>query len=172
MKIHAQTERVIIRDWSRDDLEDYLAIVSDPEVMRHIGDGKPRTREYVGGFFDSVLEHQRTRGWTRFAVEQKNSGKLMGFCGFDDNIGRIDFGWRLAREFWGAGYGYEASAAALWVAQNTFSLTHITCQSYTENLGSIRIMEKMGMAQIGTEEAFGRPVVVYGFEREWPEGLK
>ena len=95
----------------------------------------------------------------------------MGFCGLDDKIGRLDFGWRYSKDFWGAGYGYEAAAAALWVSQNTFSLTHITSQSYPENVGSIRIMEKMGMVQIGEGAEFGRPLVVYGFESEWPNGL-
>jgi len=111
----------------------------------------------VDGFFESVLSHQETRGWTRFAVEHRQSGKVMGFCGLDDQTGRIDFGWRFGREFWGAGYGFEAASAVLWVAQNTFKLTQITCQSYPDNVGSIRIMEKMGMSKIGEEVVFSRP---------------
>ncbi len=171
MKIHAHTERLLIRDWTRDDFDAYFAIVSDPEVMKHIGNGLPRTREYVDGFFESVLSHQETRGWTRFAVEHRQSGKVMGFCGLDDQTGRIDFGWRFGREFWGAGYGFEAASAVLWVAQNTFKLTQITCQSYPDNVGSIRIMEKMGMSKIGEEVVFSRPTLVYGFEAEWPNGV-
>ena len=171
MKIHAKTERLLLRDWEISDLDDYAELVADPDVMAHIGDGKPRPRRYAEAFIESVLSHQQSRGWTRFAVEHVKSGKLMGFCGLDDKIGRLDFGWRYAKEFWGSGYGYEAAAAALWVSQNTFSLTHITCQSYTENVGSIRIMEKMGMVQLGEGAEFGRPLVVYGFKHEWPDGL-
>lgn len=171
MKILARTERLILREWSLDDLETYAALVADPEVMAHIGDGTPRERSYAEEFLKIVMQHQATRGWTRFAVEHTQTGELMGFCGVDDKLGRLDFGWRYSKQFWGSGYGYEAAAAALWICQNTFSLTHITSQSYPENTGSIRIMEKMGMAKIGEGTDFGRPLVVYGFLNEWPDGL-
>jgi len=171
-KIHARTERLLLRDWEASDLEDYARIIADPLVMEHIGDGKPRPRSNAVEFIDTVLAHQESRGWTRLAVEHAKTGQLMGFCGVDDKIGRLDFGWRYAKEFWGGGYGYEAAAAALWVCQNTFSLTQITSQSYPENAGSIRIIQKMGMTQIGEGTDFGRPLVVFGFESEWPNGLK
>lgn len=160
MTIHARTERLILREWSKDDVESYSEIVSDPDVMQYIGDGQPRTREHAESFVAEMMAHQWARGWMRFAVEHADSGRLMGFSGFDDKDGRLDFGWRLGRDWWGGGYGYEASAAALFVGQQTFGLTHITAQSYPENVGSVRIMEKMGMSLIGTSEAFGRPLVV------------
>jgi len=77
----------------------------------------------------------------------------------------------LGREFWGGGFGFEASAAALWVGRNTFGLTKITAQSFPENVGSVRIMEKMGMSLIGQREEQGKPVVVFGFPAECPDGL-
>lgn len=172
MTIHARTERLILRDWSPDDVDAYAAIVGDPEVMRHIGDGQPRTREHAESFVADMMAHQRTRGWMRFAVEHTESGQLMGFSGFDDKTGVLDFGWRLGRDWWGGGYGYEASAAALWVGRNTFGLTRILAQSYPENVGSVRIMEKMGMSLLGPSEYGGRPLVVYGFPEDWPDGWR
>jgi len=171
MKIHARTERLILRDWSKSDLEEYALIVSDPEVMKHIGSGLPRPLSYAEEFIDNALRHQESRGWMRFAVEHSKTGRLMGFCGLEDKNGRLDFGWRYARDFWGAGYGYEAAAAALWVSQNTFKLKKITSQSYAENVGSIRIIEKMGMTQIGKGTDYGRPLLIFGFSNEWPEGI-
>lgn len=170
MTVHARTERLILRDWTPDDVEPYAAIVADPDVMQHIGDGKPRDRKHAEEFVATMMGYQRTRGWMRFAVEHVDTGAFMGFSGFSNKNGPMDFGWRLAREFWGGGYGYEASAAALWVGQNTFGLKQIIAQSYPENAGSIRIMEKMGMSLLGTGEAFGRALVIYGFPEEWPDG--
>ena len=171
MTIHARTERLILRDWSFDDIDSYAEIIADPEVMRHIGNGDPRDRDQAEDFVRAMMKHQASRGWMRFAVEHSQSGDLMGFAGFDDKDGPLDFGWRLSRAFWGSGYGFEASAAALWVGKNTFSLEKITAQSYPENVGSVRIMQKMGMHQIGTVEEFGKPLVVYGFSNEWPDGF-
>lgn len=170
-KIHARTERLLLRDWDSQDLDAYAAIIADPLVMEHIGNGKPRPRSQAEDFIRTVMAHQQSRGWTRFAVEHAASGQLMGFCGVDDKTGHFDFGWRYARSFWGAGFGFEAASAALWVCQNTFSLTHIISQSYPENEGSIRIMQKMGMVQIGEGTDFGLPLVIYGFASEWPDGF-
>ena len=119
----------------------------------------------------TMMRHQDERGWMRFAVEHAESGALLGFSGFDDKSGVLDFGWRLGREFWGGGYGFEASTTALWVGQNVFGLTNITAQSYPENVGSVRLMEKMGMSLIGEREEQGKPLVVFGFPAEWPEGF-
>lgn len=168
MTTHARTERLILRDWSTDDVDAYAAIIGDPEVMRYIGNGKVRDRAQAEEFVRSMMRHQEERGWMRFAVEHTESGQLMGFSGFDDKHGPLDFGWRLGRAFWGGGYGYEASAAALWVGREVFGLKGITAQSYPENAGSIRIMEKMGMSLIGTGEEHGRTLVIYGFPEDWP----
>lgn len=171
MTTHARTERLILRDWSLDDVDGYAAIIGDPEVMRYIGNGKVRDRSQAEDFVRTMMGHQQERGWMRFAVEHAQSGQLMGFSGFDDKNGPLDFGWRLGRDFWGGGYGYEASAAALWVGQQTFELKGITAQSYPENVGSVRIMEKMGMSFIGESEEHGRKLVIYGFPEEWPDGF-
>jgi RimJ/RimL family protein N-acetyltransferase len=174
MTIHARTPRLLLRDWTVDDVEPYHALVSDPEVMKHIGEGEPRTRKYAEEFVRTSIRQQESRGWMRFAAEHADSGRFMGFSGFDwrgEPGGAIDFGWRLAREFWGSGYGYEASAAALHVGREVFGLEKIIAQSYPENVGSIRIMQKMGMQPIGEDEDFGRPLVIYGFPEEWPDGF-
>ncbi|NNF04419.1 MAG: GNAT family N-acetyltransferase [Rhodothermales bacterium] len=174
MKVHARTPRLLLRDWTMDDVEPYLDIVSDPDVMRHIGDGEPRTREYAEKFVRRSIRHQESRGWMRFAAEHVETGRFMGFSGFDwrgEPGGPLDFGWRLGRDFWGQGFGYEASAAALHVGREAFGLEKITAQSYPENVGSIRIMEKMGMERIGEDQEHGRPLVIYGFPSEWPDGF-
>ncbi len=171
MKIHARTERLLLRNWTPDDVAPYAELVADPDVMRQIGNGKPRSRTYAEEFVAEQIRHQETRGWMRFVVEAAATGAFAGFCGFDDKTGRLDFGWRYEKAFWGKGYGFEAAAAALYVAQNAFGLTRITCQSVLNNPGSIRIMQKLGMSEIGIEMSSGETVVVYGFAEEWPEGL-
>lgn len=171
MKIHARTERLLLRDWMLDDVAPYTALVADPDVMRYIGDGKPRSRTYAVNFVQEQIRHQKTRGWMRFVVEEAATEAFVGFCGLDDQRGRLDFGWRYAKLFWGKGYGFEAASAALYVARNEYGLTRITCQSVLDNPGSIRIMQKMGMSEIGTDMASGETVVVYGFPEEWPDGL-
>lgn len=68
MTVHARTERLILRDWCSDDVDAYAAIVADPDVMRFIGDGLPRDRSHAEAFVVSMMAHQSSRGWMRFAV--------------------------------------------------------------------------------------------------------
>ena len=75
MTIHARTERLILREWSKDDVESYSEIVSDPDVMQYIGDGQPRTREHAESFVAEMMAPQWARGWMRFTVEHAASGR-------------------------------------------------------------------------------------------------
>ena len=166
MEILATTDRLHLRNWTTDDIDAYAEMVADPEVMKFIGEGVPRGRDYAEEFVRQMIAHQESRGWMRFAVEIRESGELAGFCGFDDKDGRLDFGWRYARQFWGRGYGGEAALAALDLGRDRFGLRGIESMSYPENIGSMRIFEKLGMSYLRTSEVFGREVVHYGYPDE------
>ena len=165
-ELHVETERLIIRNWRTSDIESYAEIVADPEVMRYIGDGQPRTIDYATSFVGSMIRLFEERGWIRFAVELKETGELMGFCGYDLQDGVLDFGWRYARTFWGGGYGTEAAIAVLEIGRNRFGLKNIQAKSFPENAGSVRIMEKMGMSFLFEPTENGRRVVHYGVPDE------
>ena len=90
----------------------------------------------------------------------------MGFCGYDILDGQLDYGWRYSRDFWGGGYGSEAALACLELGRSRFGLKNIQSKSYPENVGSIRIIEKMGMSFLRESTENGRRVVHYGFPDE------
>ena len=95
--LHLETERLIIRNWRASDVKPYAAIVADPEVMKYIGDGKPRTYESAEVFVANMMQLYEERGWIRFAVELKERREFIGFCGFELLEGVLDYGWRYAR---------------------------------------------------------------------------
>ena len=161
-----ETDRLIIRNWRESDIEPYAALAADPEVMKYIGDGTPRTIEYARRFVHDMMRHQEERGWMRFAVEHKESGELMGFCGYEIQDGVLDFGWRYTRTYWGGGFGSEAAIAVLELGRSRFGLRNIQAKSYPENVGSVRIMEKMGMSYLRDSTENGRRLVHYGFPDE------
>lgn len=166
MEILARTKRLTIRSWDETDIETYAAMVADPEVMKHIGEGQPRGRDYAEEFVHRMMELFEKRGWIRFAVEHAESGELMGFCGFETagESGDVqDFGWRFARKFWGAGYGTEAVLCVLELGRSRYDLPMIESKSYPENIGSMKLFEKMGMSFLRESEEFGRRIVHYGF---------
>ena len=56
-----------------------------------------------------------------------------------------DLGYRIKKAFWGKGYGTEAASMCIKDGFTRLHLQRIYAEAYAENIGSIRIMEKVGM---------------------------
>lgn len=141
----ATTERLLLRTWEVEDIPHYATIVSNPEVMRYIGDGHTPTYEEAEAYVHKSMKSYKDNGWSRFPILLKETGELIGFCGYMAIDGRIDFGWRLAKQHWGKGYATEAAKAVLELGINQFHFCEITCVVYQDNTPSIRVIEKLGI---------------------------
>lgn len=75
------TERLVLRRWKREDLEPYVEIGSDSDVMRWIGGGQVRTREECARAIASFERAWEDRGFGLFALELRASYGLIGFVG-------------------------------------------------------------------------------------------
>ncbi len=141
--VRAKTNRLIIRDWEKDDISSFTSMVAQPEVMQHVGNGLPLSSEEAGVYANKCVANNKKNGWTRFIVEHAETGKFMGFCGYMEYLDEMDFGWRYNPEFWGQGYGTEAAMAVLQLGIHEFKFPRIMCIAYEENKASIRIIEKL-----------------------------
>jgi RimJ/RimL family protein N-acetyltransferase len=59
------------------------------------------------------MRSEADEGLARYAVILKETGEMIGFCGFKRRSDCIDLGWRYARRVWGSGYATEAAHAVL-----------------------------------------------------------
>ncbi|HYH87077.1 MAG TPA: GNAT family N-acetyltransferase, partial [Pyrinomonadaceae bacterium] len=76
MRVILETDRLILREWTPEDADALFAIVSDPDVMRFIDNGQPWADiERVRDWIVRLNESYRTRGYSRWAVEEKESGR-------------------------------------------------------------------------------------------------
>ena len=87
----------------KDDLEAYAEMTADPEVMRYIADGRTQSYPEARAWVEGCIAQQADIGYSRYAVVLKESGNLIGFCGFAEFNGDLDFGWRLERRSWHKG---------------------------------------------------------------------
>lgn len=145
----AETERLIIRHWTLDDIPDYHQVVADPEVTKYLYDGQPHDYELAKTYVEKHMALAKEYGWSRFVVVNKTTNEFMGFCGYfpfqGTSLDEVDFGWRYAKKFWNQGYGTEAAKAVLQLGVEQFKFPRIVSTSFPENRGSIRIMQKIGM---------------------------
>jgi len=166
-ELRLETERLVLRMFREDDLEQYARICADPEVVRYLGDGQTLNRVEAWRQMATIVGHWQLRGYGPWAVEERESGRLVGRLGFFNPEGwpGFELGWVLAREHWGKGYATEGARRALAYAFAEMGREHVMSLIHPDNGASIRVAERLGERLEGRTELFGHEVLVYGIDR-------
>ena len=171
-----ETERLVLRPLTRDDLDDLTRFLADPETMRFIGSGGPRTREQAQATLEWMIDTLEQQGFGHLAAERKDDGVLVGRSGLnvwnpaDWTITRlaeaqgpveIEIAYLFGREHWGHGYATEAASAIRDWAFANLDLERLIALIYPDNTRSIRVAEKLGMQPEGEIEMSGNRLDLY-----------
>lgn len=165
--ISLSTDRLILRMFRDDDIDEYAAICDDAEVMRFIGDGKRLSRPESWRNMAMILGHWQLRGYGIWAVEERQSGRLVGRVGFfnPDGWPGFELGWLLGRDHWGRGFATEAGRAALDFAFNVLRRDRVISLIHPGNQPSIRVAQRLGERFDGLVELGGSQVRVYAISQ-------
>ncbi len=155
------TDRLAFREWNDDDLDQFHAICSDPQVMQFVADGQAWTKDRTGQFIQFAAEMLREYGYCQWALICKADDKLIGYCGFVKSDNDSEIGWRLAPEYWGKGLATEAARAALEHGMMTLRFRRVIATAQTANLASARVIEKLGMTLERRFDRDGREVMIF-----------
>lgn len=143
------TERLILRDFVESDWEAVLAYQQDPLYLRY-NEWTSRTAEEVRDFIHMFLDQQKQepRIKFQFVLTLKETGQLIGNCGVRRDSATAyegEIGYELDPTFWGRGYATEAARAILGFGFSQMNLHRISAWCVAENVGSARVLEKLGM---------------------------
>ncbi|MEM6769370.1 MAG: GNAT family N-acetyltransferase [Bacteroidota bacterium] len=149
-----ETPRLLLRPWRKTDLDAMAAINANPSVMQYF----PATQDLdqTKGFLGRQHFHQQEHGYCYFAAELRATNQVIGFIGMNHQdyaapfAPATDIGWRLAPEFWRKGLATEGARACLTYAWETLGLPEVVAVAIEQNLPSIGVMQKIGMANGGT----------------------
>ena len=146
MKKILETSRTYLRELSTDDAENFFLLNSDKDVLKYTGD-KPfesilKTKEFLKNY-----NPYQEFGYGRWAVINKENNDFLGWCGlkFSADLKETDIGFRFFRKHWNKGYATETAKACLEYGFNTLKLEKIVGRAMEENIGSIKVLEKIGM---------------------------
>lgn len=151
MKIFVETERFLLRELLPSDVEGMFALDSDPEVHKYIGNHPITSLEQAEEIIDYVRRQYVQNGIGRWAIEEKSTGEFVGWTGLklEDQVrpGQpyYDLGYRLRQPFWGKGIATETGIASLEYGFNTLELPEICGAAHIHNLGSNKVLSKVGM---------------------------
>jgi len=164
-----ETERLILRQWRRDDIDPNTAMLADPAAGRFItADGKPVTDAFVGWRNAAIMAgHWVLHGVGMFVVEEKSSGKFAGRVGpwFPPTWPGFEVGWGIAIEFRGKGYAIEAASASIdWVFA-TFEIEEIIHCIDRENIASQAVARRLGADKKDVMDLFGHVADIWVTKR-------
>ncbi|MCA1624276.1 MAG: GNAT family N-acetyltransferase [Acidobacteria bacterium] len=164
MKEILQTDRLLMRTWTLVDVKALFEICRDPEIMLHIGTGKPyQSVDEAINFLNWTVAYQAENGFCRWAIVEKASQRIIGSCGFArlENSGEIELGYLLARQAWGKGFATEAAAACLKYGFKELGFSSVVALTDPEHIASQRVVEKLGFIWRGIENYGGESNSVY-----------
>lgn len=164
-----ETERLRLRPFRPEDIDDYAALFADPEVLRYLGGGtEPWDRGRSWRHMAFVVGHWRLKGAGMWAVEQRETGAFVGAAGFAEPEGwpGFELAGYLAPRWWGQGYALEAGRAALGFAFGALGKERVISLVHPENRASLRAVERLGQQLQGRIDHCGREYLLYGIDRE------
>jgi RimJ/RimL family protein N-acetyltransferase len=138
---------------------------ADADVMQHLGPIMDRAGS--DAIVDRLIALQAVLGHTFWAVERRDTGAFIGFCGLKmaplgiaGLSGFPEIGWRLARHAWGHGFASEAAQASLdWGWSQGF--VRIIAMTVPANTRSQAVMQRIGM-QRRPDLDFDHPLLAPG----------
>lgn len=160
MGIRLETARLIVRPLEPRDADEWLAMVSDPQVRRYLPPGPLPARDTFPGLMERRHTMERECGYALWAIEAKATGDFVGQSGLipAEGIGpEVEIAYHFAKSCWGKGYATEAAIAVLAHGLDRLGLERIIAIVMPGNVASCRVVEKAGMRFEGTATYYGIP---------------
>ena len=143
-----ETDRLIIRPTNVSDAPFILELMNTPKWLQFIGDRKLKTIHDAANYISSkMLPQLKELGYSNNTVIRKFDNVKIGCCGLYNRIGLdgIDIGFAFLPNFEGKSYAYEASNKIKDAALNEFNIQTLKAITSKENVGSQRLLEKLGL---------------------------
>jgi RimJ/RimL family protein N-acetyltransferase len=145
-----ETGRLRLRGWTDADVEPFIAMGTDPEVMRYVTPTVP-TPAYAKAAAVHYRQQLETKGYGWWVLEATDAPGFAGIILLQDVefeaafTPAIEVGWLLPREQWGKGYATEGARIALDHAFGPMKLDEVVSLTTAGNMASQRVMQRLGM---------------------------
>ena len=151
--MNLETKRLHLREFIETDWPALLAYQNDPLYLRYYPwaeQNEAGAKEFVQMFMEQQVEQPRHK--FQLAMILKSEGKLIGNVGIrvnDPEQGEANIGYELGSAHWGNGYATEAARAIMSFGFESLNLHRVWSWCVAQNIGSARVMEKLGMTREG-----------------------
>lgn len=144
-----ETERLILRPWCQEDLDDFFEYASVDGVGQLAGWNPHKSIEETQTIMNSFIEKKKV-----FALQLKDNSKVIGSLGIEPyneekypeflDLSCREIGCVLSKEYWGKGLMPEAVNEAIRYLFEKVGLDIIFYGHFVSNNQSARVSEKCG----------------------------
>src|SRR5579864_1574493 len=146
-----QTDRLDLRRFRRDDLDELAGVFAHPEVWE-FPYGRGFTRAETEFFLELQIAEWDEVGFGCWVARTIEGGRIIGYVGLSvptflpEILPAVEVGWRFSPTVWGRGFATEGATAALDQAFTTLGLDVVCSVPQADNPPSARVAERLGMS--------------------------
>lgn len=150
-----ETKRLIFRALCWDNLAELYALYSRPGLMQYIS-GQPCTYEQTKHLLRLHIQDHEHHGFGLYGAYLKSGKRMIGRCGLvplDKESGlEGDLAWMFQQAYWNQGLAAEFAQEMIQIGFEQLGLRRIQATAANQNLASIRVMQKVGMRFVKSDE--------------------
>lgn len=148
------SQRLSLKELVWDDVNDIHKLHSFPEVDQYNTLGLPKDIDETKELLRPFIEEQKAekRKLYFWKVITKETQEFVGIAGMNLSLNKFKLGeiyYKILPDNWGKGYATEISKALIKSGFEKFNLHKIEAGVATENVASIKVLEKCGMTREG-----------------------
>lgn len=147
-----QTERLILKPYSKQDTNGLIDILTTPEVTDTFMVPEMESRRHLEELVQKLIAFSQIEDDKHLEYGIYLNGQIIGFvndCGIEDD--EIEIGYVVHPRYQGHGYAAEAVQAVLTELRE-MGFQKIIAGYFSENTASLRVMQKCGMQQTDQTE--------------------
>ena len=151
MRSTIETERLVLRPITNEDAPNFAKLGNDRDIARMTGSFPYPFPLISVEVKIMMLNAQKRRGIGYPYAITKDGGDLMGVTDLfrKDETTPFEIGYWIGKPFWGKGYMTEACEALVAEAERTLGANKFVAGVFADNLGSMRVLEKLGFKRVG-----------------------
>lgn len=147
-----ETDRLILRELTKEDAEGIFACFSNEAVTRFYGQETLQEIEEAEQFIEFFSKNYHEKRGIRWGIERKGVQGIIGTIGFNAWLPkhkRAEIGYEIHPKYWRQGYTSEAVSEVLSYGFGVMELTRIGAIVFLENEASNKLLQKLGFHQEG-----------------------
>lgn len=164
MKKILETDRLILQEFSPDDVKFILELVNSPGWLQFIGDRNIKTSAQAEEYLSNgPIKSYQQNGFGLWKAKLKTDNTPVGMCGLlkREKPSYIDIGFAMLPQFSALGYGFEAASATMKYAKHTLKIEKVVATTDPNNIASIRLLNKLGLRFEKTISSPGEDPVLF-----------